>query len=74
MQTAKLHMNKEPVSLGEWVDTLAKETGSLLPARNMVLHRQADPVVMADRDLITQVFSNRVDNAIKYSPPGSGLL
>lgn len=73
METGKLQINKEVFRLSEVITGLVKDTRSVSPACNIVLHQQADPQVFADKDRITQVFSNLLDNAIKYSPAGSEI-
>ncbi|MET0391865.1 MAG: ATP-binding protein [Chitinophagaceae bacterium] len=74
METGKLPVHPEPLRLGHLAEVLVKDMRTLFTSHNIVLHVQADPLVLADKDRLTQVFSNLLDNAIKYSQPASDVV
>jgi PAS domain S-box-containing protein len=74
METGKLLINKEVFRLSEIITALVNDARSIFPSRTILLHQHSDPVILADKDRMTQVFSNLLDNAIKYSPPASGII
>ncbi|MGE5380485.1 MAG: ATP-binding protein [Methylocystaceae bacterium] len=67
LETGAVTLKRERLDLAE----VARETAELLTGRGTEFEFNVDgaAVVMADRDLLIQVFTNLFDNAIKYSEP-----
>jgi len=74
LETSQLLMQQEPMSvmpvLHQVVDQIRARTGDRpihLPIKPGL------PMVYADRDQVTEVLVNLIDNADKYSPPGKAI-
>jgi two-component system phosphate regulon sensor histidine kinase PhoR len=65
-----------PVEPGELLEEAVQSFRETARARNveLVIENQAHRPVLADRDSIHQVFSNLIDNALKYSPEGRRVV
>jgi len=64
----------EPVRLEELLSEVRAALQPALTARQMAFEVHIDaavPVIAADPDLLKQVFLNLLQNAVKFSPPGS---
>ncbi len=69
-----LHLERGAVDLAGLADVAIRRLASLAQAREVTLQVEADPGLPAawvDPDRAGQVFINLLDNAIKYSRPGS---
>lgn len=73
IDTGKLPINKETFRVNEVIDTMAKDIRNI-STHKIIVHQHADPVILADKDRIIQVFSNLIDNAVKYSPGSSEIV
>jgi two-component system sensor histidine kinase KdpD len=52
-----------------------RQTKSLTDGRDLKIEAADDlPLVLVDADLIQMVIAQLIDNAVKYSPPGSPIL
>ena len=74
--SGRLFMRKEPFNLSEFIDELTDSLKVVLAANNQTL--EVDNVdqsflLDADRPRITQILTNLVTNASKYSPAGSTI-
>lgn len=71
---AGLHLAKEPTRLNEVLEAVAKQA-SVLAGSKVAIETEglaeADVMVNGNRDYLHRLFTILVDNAIKYSPPGS---
>jgi signal transduction histidine kinase len=74
IETGQLPIRKESFHINEVLNALAKDVGTVSTSHKIVMHQYADALVHADKDRIAQVFSNLVDNAIKYSPGSSSII
>jgi two-component system phosphate regulon sensor histidine kinase PhoR len=65
-----------PVEPGELLEEAVQSFRETARARHveLVIENQAHRPVLADRDSIHQVFSNLIDNALKYSPEGRRVV
>ena len=73
----KLRLKQAPVELSEILKTAADGSRSALEAgrHRLSVHLPAEPIVLhADRHRLTQVLSNLLTNAAKYSPGGGEIL
>ena len=74
MRTGKISLRQQPCDLGE-VCRAAVEDEHLLTDRNIELHLPPTPLILqADPDRLSQVVSNLVSNALKYSPQESTVI
>ncbi len=72
LESGKLHVDLEEVNVGQLLEELAEE----LRARNSVHMLELDVaeearLLLADRDKLEIVLFNLMENAVKYSPPGT---
>jgi len=74
IEAGKLHLEKRPQDVSEIVDSTLAELKSVLHDRAVDIRIQdALPAADADFDFVQQVLRQLLDNALKYSPPGSPL-
>jgi len=74
IEAGKLHLEKRPLEVAEIVGaTLAELKPALLGRPIDVRLQDALPAADADFDFVQQVLRQLLDNALKYSPPGSPL-
>ena len=74
IQSGRLPMVREALDLGETVDSVVGNIKQLISERQIVVEKPSIPrLVWGDRDRLQQVLWNLVDNANKYSGPGSSI-
>ncbi len=74
IEAGKLHLEKRAQEIGEIVGATLAELKPLLHDRFVEVRLQdALPAADADFDFVQQVLRQLLDNALKYSPPGSPL-
>jgi signal transduction histidine kinase len=66
---------REAVNLGDVAQEVVAALGILAEERNQRIAVDADPraLTVVDRVLLREAIANVVDNAIKYSPPGTAI-
>jgi len=74
LDTQEVHMTFAPMSVQDMVDRAMEASSSLLEGRSVTVTLPKLPAVMADADFIAKVLSNLLENASKYSPPGSPIF
>ncbi|MGQ9708643.1 MAG: PAS domain-containing sensor histidine kinase [bacterium] len=73
MESGKVALNLKAVDLNYILNTALESLFFLITKKNLKIERRAAaklPPVLGDSDRLLQVFTNLLDNAIKYSPPG----
>jgi signal transduction histidine kinase len=74
MESGRMTIRPEPIDLNSVVDDVAGRVRPNAPNHTLTLDLQPDlPQVQADRDRMTQVASNLLNNAVKYSPTGGRI-
>jgi signal transduction histidine kinase len=74
IQYGRLMLHPEPQALGELVRKSAEPFRSVSPIHQLVIDTPDEPLWAAvDTQRLTQVVTNLVDNAIKYSPEGGRI-
>jgi|GEM_PF-873877 len=68
LETGKIAIEKENFNIDQLVEEVISEVKLTITSHNIELVPCAPVVVYADRDKITSVISNLVNNAVKYSP------
>jgi heavy metal sensor kinase len=70
-----IHLAREPIDLGHLAKDAAASLGVLAEERNQKIDVEAalSVVVPIDRLVLREAVTNVLDNAIKYSPPGSSI-
>jgi PAS domain S-box-containing protein len=77
METGEMSLNRSAVTVHPLVEEVL---GDLMPLANdhgLVLINEVPPelpTLLADRDKLSRVFTNLVDNALKFSPAGGQVL
>lgn len=74
IETGQLTIKKEIFPISEIINPLENEVRAISRTHSLVINQHADPLIYADRDRISQVLSNLLENAIKYSPGGSQVI
>ncbi len=68
-------LNKETVDLPTLVEKVAKRLGVITTKHNFVVDFSPDfPALLLEPQLIEQVFTNLLENAVKYSPKGGRII
>lgn len=74
LESGDLSVRKEPYPLEEIVDSAVERLAPLLAGRELTHHRPEEVLVApVDPVLLEQVLVNLLENAAKYTPPGSPL-
>jgi signal transduction histidine kinase/putative methionine-R-sulfoxide reductase with GAF domain len=75
IESSSFSLTKAKFDLGEMVLELLESLGPLVSGKEQQITADvADGIeLVADREKITQVFSNLVENAVKYSPVGADI-
>jgi two-component system sensor histidine kinase KdpD len=74
IEAGKLHLDKRPQDIGEIIGATLADLKPVLQDRPVDVRLQdALPAADADFDFVQQVLRQLLDNALKYSPPGSPL-
>lgn len=74
IEAGKLHLEKHPLDIAEIIDSVLAELKPVLHGRSVEVRIQnALPAADADFEFVQQVLRQLLDNALKYSPPGSPL-
>jgi len=73
LDTREVHMTFAPTAVGAMVEQAIENCSSLLDGREVKVDLPALPLVIADADFITKVLTNLVENAAKYSKPGTPI-
>ena len=76
VESGEQHFDVQPVTAGELLEEAAQNFREVARNQGIELHVEssADQLVMADREAVHQVFSNLVDNALKYGNGGGRIL
>ena len=76
VESGEQKLEIQPMAAGELLEEAHNSFHAIARARNIELTLEHVPSawVSADRYAIQQVFSNLIDNAIKYAPSGSQIL
>lgn len=76
IRRGKLTVRQEPTTLNAIIDSALETVAPMLNNGRHALNvqRPADDVaLLADRERMSQVFSNLINNGVKYSEPGSAI-
>jgi signal transduction histidine kinase len=75
MESGRVELNVGEVDLNQLIAEVAERARPSAPTHPICLELdEALPPLVADRDKLTQVLTNLVSNAVKYSPEGGEIL
>jgi signal transduction histidine kinase len=75
MEAGRMILYPESIDLNAIVRDAAERVGPNAPSHPITLTLAPElPALSADRDRLTQVVSNRLSNAVKYSPTGGEIV
>jgi len=75
LETGELVLHTEPVSILPLVGQVVEQLRSRTTNRRFRLpNKPGLPLALADRDRLSEVLANLLDNADKYSPPGREII
>ena len=72
-QANRLQIAEEPVSVGEMIDVVTNRFKQQQQSHNIVVYCDKSLMAMADKVRVQRILHNLLDNAIKYSPPGTEI-
>lgn len=75
LELGRIPVDASPVRLGAVLEDVTDLLGDAAEQRGVVLQRASGPdlMVLGDADRLVQVFTNLVDNGIKYTPAGGSV-
>ena len=74
IEAGKMELEKKEINVGALVEEVLKLYGAEISKKQLILQKEIDPNagnVVGDRDKLTEVIINLLNNAIKYTPKGS---
>jgi two-component system sensor histidine kinase KdpD len=74
IEGGRLEVETEPVNLRRLLSHVARREAERFPTLDLKLDVEAGlPVVSGETTYIEQIVHNMLDNAVKYTPPGTGV-
>lgn len=74
MESGRMTLNVEAVDLNQLMATVAERVRPTALNHHLTLRPDASlPPLAGDRDKLTQVFTNLINNAVKYAPSGGAV-
>ena len=75
MESGRMRVHREPIDLNALAMEVAERTRPNALAHTITLRLEpAAATLLGDRDKLTQVLTNLLDNAVKYSPSGGEIV
>ncbi len=74
LDTQEAHMTFEPVSLQHIIDTAIEASSTALAGRDLKVTLPPLPPALADAEFLGKVLTNLLENACKYSAPGTPIF
>ncbi len=73
VESNRLQLNKESKDVNQLIERATENFRAQARSANITLQAELDPLfpIRVDTALIAKVINNLIDNALKYSPPGS---
>jgi len=77
IESGKIELVKNPFSLSALIGEVAENLTPLAREKSITLNvplaKNREQIAWADRDKITQVLTNLITNAVKFTPPGGAI-
>jgi two-component system sensor histidine kinase KdpD len=75
IEAGGIHLNRQATSIRELVGAVLQQLTTVLDGREVAVHiGESLPSACIDRELIAMAFRQLLDNAMKYSKPGTQLV
>lgn len=74
IEKGKLPYNMEEFSIDDLVEEVTSSMQTIIQTHTIVLEGKARRTVLADRERVSQVLINLINNAVKYSPKGEKVI
>ncbi|MFP4498149.1 MAG: ATP-binding protein [Vulcanimicrobiota bacterium] len=75
LESGQIEVNLEPVKLEDLIPDILTIFEGQVEKHEIVYNNKSElPIILIDRDLFTNVLTNLVSNAIKYSPEGGEIV
>jgi two-component system, chemotaxis family, CheB/CheR fusion protein len=74
IQSGQMEYERELVDVNPFIKNIAEEMHRVYPTHEIVLELTEDDTLMTDRLRITQVLTNLISNAVKYSPDANKII
>lgn len=76
IEAGRVELTRESIPIIDWMNELVEGLRSLAAGKSVIIESQslgALPAVHADRDKLTQILTNLIGNAIRFTPAGGRI-